>query len=65
MVVMESGTELIVNTRDFSTVNPVASRNVKIWVSFPVITGVPLMTPLGSRIRPPGRGGEPLLMPHV
>ena len=62
---IDRGTALIVNVRDRSTVNNVASRNVKVCVALLVTVGVPLRTPLGSSVSPFGRGGEPALSPHI
>jgi len=65
VVVIDRGMALIVNVRDFSIVNNVASRKVKVCVALLITVGVSLITPLGSRVRPLGRGVEPLLRLHV
>jgi hypothetical protein len=64
--VIDKGTALIVKVKGFSTVINAASFNVKIGVVLLVWVGVPWMNPVGaSNVRPGGKGGEPLLRPHV
>ncbi len=63
---IDRGTALMVNVRDFSTVSDVMSRNVKTCVALLVTVGVPVMAPvLESNERPSGSGVKPLLSPHV